>query len=245
MKISGSVYGIKEVDYKPKKNRVGEVYGELTIIGYAGKVLSKSGKIGDWVVECRCSCGDIEYHNQTYLINRSTDYPCRRVLMERSKSDKSRTKEQIVEDTATRKQEAIDKKIRDAENKAVNKEVKALRKVELILERQTAKEIKIKEKEEKRQLKLQEKRERKERNAIKERERRKNNTLTYERLHELLHYDPETGIFTRKTKAGNHRVGDVSGHLHKVTGYLQLGIDRKSYQAHRIAWFYIHGYMSS
>ncbi len=66
--------------------------------------------------------------------------------------------------------------------------------------------------------------------------------LTQKKLKELLHYDPETGIFTWKVRAANRiRSGDVSGHKNKKS-YIVIGIDGKSYKAHRLAWLYVYGY---
>lgn len=57
--------------------------------------------------------------------------------------------------------------------------------------------------------------------------------LTFERARELLVYDPETGVFTRKTG------GAVSGTIYN--GYVRLGIDGRNYRAHRVAWLVFHG----
>lgn len=66
-------------------------------------------------------------------------------------------------------------------------------------------------------------------------------TLTAERLRELMHYDPETGIFTRKVStAPNARAGDVAGTLMQI-GYIAISADNKTHYAHRLAWLYVHG----
>ena len=67
--------------------------------------------------------------------------------------------------------------------------------------------------------------------------------LTQARLKELLHYDPDTGIFTwiKKSKK-SIPVGSVAGAQHNQ-GYRSLCIDYKRYLAHRIAWLYIFGEM--
>lgn len=71
-----------------------------------------------------------------------------------------------------------------------------------------------------------------------------NSTLTQYRLKELLHYDPDTGIFVWIAKshprANRICIGDVAGSLHGE-GYTQIGIDGTNYLAHRLAWLYVHG----
>lgn len=65
--------------------------------------------------------------------------------------------------------------------------------------------------------------------------------LTQERLKELLHYDPETGIFTRLKCACHSAVGKRAGSNDNINGYRHIKIDQKSYPEHRVAWLYMHG----
>jgi len=65
--------------------------------------------------------------------------------------------------------------------------------------------------------------------------------LTQARLQELLHYDSFTGIFTWKKATSNRRAtGKVAGSKNS-RGYVEIGIDRKVYPAHRLAWLYVYG----
>lgn len=66
-------------------------------------------------------------------------------------------------------------------------------------------------------------------------------TLTQARLKELLHYDPETGVFTWRLNRAPCLAGDVAGCVNKKSGYRFVTIDRKIYLAHRLAWLYVHG----
>ena len=65
--------------------------------------------------------------------------------------------------------------------------------------------------------------------------------LTQERLKELFHYDPDTGVFVRKVQTCNRvRQNGKAGSLHS-SGYLTIRIGSKNYYAHRLAWFYTYG----
>jgi len=65
--------------------------------------------------------------------------------------------------------------------------------------------------------------------------------LTQSRLKEILHYEPRTGIFTWLSVLCNRvKAGDRAGSLH-ANGYMYIGVDNKSYRAHRLAWFYQTG----
>ncbi|HMG15799.1 MAG TPA: HNH endonuclease [Saprospiraceae bacterium] len=65
--------------------------------------------------------------------------------------------------------------------------------------------------------------------------------LTQERLKELLHYNSETGLFTRKVSLNNKvRIGDVAG-CYNLSGYVDIRVDVKKYKAHRLAFLYMLG----
>jgi len=64
--------------------------------------------------------------------------------------------------------------------------------------------------------------------------------ITQERLKELLHYNPETGIFTNRVSRSNVKAGDVAGAV-RPNGYIHIRIDKKYYLSHRLAWMFVHG----
>jgi len=63
--------------------------------------------------------------------------------------------------------------------------------------------------------------------------------LTQERLKELLSYDPDTGIFVWRVRKANIRAGTIAGTY--FIGYISIGIDKKRFLAHRLAFLYMNG----
>ena len=63
--------------------------------------------------------------------------------------------------------------------------------------------------------------------------------LTAQKLKEVVHYNPETGEFTRK----DPKLRSCNGTIPKNPrhAYLNIGIDYRVYKAHRLAWLYTHG----
>ena len=64
----------------------------------------------------------------------------------------------------------------------------------------------------------------------------------------MLHYDPETGVFTWKIASGKARIGAVAGAVQlnitrKPSSYkrLRIGFNGTRYMAHRLAWLYVFG----
>ena len=69
--------------------------------------------------------------------------------------------------------------------------------------------------------------------------------FTHKQLTEMLHYDPETGAFTRKVSTAFHnRPGDRADTLvntGKRAGYRRVCLLGDRVHAHRLAWFYVYG----
>ena len=65
--------------------------------------------------------------------------------------------------------------------------------------------------------------------------------MTQERLKQLLDYDPGTGVFRWKVSNNSRRAGQIAGGLTN-NGYVRIRLGGKPYLAHRLAWFFVHGY---
>jgi ribosomal protein L21E len=67
--------------------------------------------------------------------------------------------------------------------------------------------------------------------------------MTQEELKEVLHYDPETGVFKWKVRSAYHvHVGDKAGSLNKKVNRTYIRIKGKLYVAARLAFLYTEGY---
>ena len=64
--------------------------------------------------------------------------------------------------------------------------------------------------------------------------------LSAERLRELLHYAPETGLFYWRVSRGSVAAGTPAGQPHSH-GYVVIRIDGVTHYAHRLAWLYVYG----
>jgi hypothetical protein len=65
--------------------------------------------------------------------------------------------------------------------------------------------------------------------------------FSQEDLRKFLTYDEETGVLRwGDFLPSNRRPGTIAGGLN-TEGYLRLQVQGKTYGAHRIAWYYVHG----
>jgi hypothetical protein len=64
--------------------------------------------------------------------------------------------------------------------------------------------------------------------------------ITQELLHDLFHYDCETGYLTRRRSSGGQNVGAIAGCL-APNGYRVVSVLDQSRMEHRIIWMYVHG----
>ena len=60
--------------------------------------------------------------------------------------------------------------------------------------------------------------------------------VTLSRLHELFHYK-DGNLIWKIDKSRRVKAGDIAGYLNKL-GYIDIGVDRKVYKAHRLIYFY-------
>lgn len=64
--------------------------------------------------------------------------------------------------------------------------------------------------------------------------------LTAERAHELLAYDPETGVFSWRASRRGVRSG-ICGRVSKAHGYHEICVDARLYRAQRLAFLLMVG----
>jgi HNH endonuclease len=65
--------------------------------------------------------------------------------------------------------------------------------------------------------------------------------LTFDRLREVLEYNPESGVWVWIVRTGQKsKPGKIAGSLDN-DGYVVIRIDRANYRAHRLAWLYMTG----
>jgi len=65
--------------------------------------------------------------------------------------------------------------------------------------------------------------------------------ITQLRLKELLSYDPETGLFKWNVRRGRMAEAGSDAGSPNSAGYTSIVIEGRRYQAHRLAWLWVHG----
>lgn len=64
--------------------------------------------------------------------------------------------------------------------------------------------------------------------------------ITEKRLHELLDYEADTGVFTRRIARRNAKAGSVAGSVNG-SGYRHIMLDGRKYKAHRLVPLWLLG----
>ena len=65
--------------------------------------------------------------------------------------------------------------------------------------------------------------------------------IAHERLLKVLHYDPDTGLFTWRVRTSRRvQIGATAGAAN-TAGYIVIRVDNHYYYAHRLAWLYMIG----
>ena len=64
--------------------------------------------------------------------------------------------------------------------------------------------------------------------------------ISAERVRELLDYDPETGVITRRVNCGRAKSGSIVNSL-QSRGYIRVALDGRYYLAHRVAMLIFYG----
>lgn len=65
--------------------------------------------------------------------------------------------------------------------------------------------------------------------------------ISIEKLKEILHYDPDSGVFTYLVRRSRTPAGTVAGHISHIDGRRRIGLDNKHYLANQLAWFFMTG----
>lgn len=68
-----------------------------------------------------------------------------------------------------------------------------------------------------------------------------NRNITQSQVARLLSYNAETGVFTWIKRRCGVRAFSTAGAVDPKTGYIRIKINGALYQAHRLAWLYVHG----